>query len=98
MGNNPNMNEVYNPENANNLGNLRSPKIGPDKHFEFGLELYKGSNYELAARCFEKAAEQGHATSQYYLGFMHKNGIGVEQNTLMADNLLKQAYDKGFKN
>ena len=35
---------------------------------------------ELAAKCFRKAAEQGHTQAQYKLGLMCRNGEGVPQN------------------
>ena len=45
----------------------------------------------MAARCFEQAAEMGHAPSRYRLGLMYRDGIGVEEDARRAAYWLYQA-------
>lgn len=48
-----------------------------------------------AARWYLLAAEQGYATSQYYLGFIYRDGIGVEQDITEARRWLSLAAEQG---
>ena len=67
-------------------------------------ELYKIYYYgclgleedlDEAIRCLAKAAEQGHADAQYWLGDMHDNGEGVEQSDAEALRWYTQAAEQG---
>ena len=63
------------PEDAESLNNLGLA-------YQFGNG--KPKNYEEAARCFRRAAEQGHAGAQNNLGFLYHNGWGVPQDYSQA--------------
>ena len=41
-------------------------------------------DYSEAARWYRKAAEQGLATSQYFLGLLHANGKGTPTDNIRA--------------
>ncbi len=41
------------------------------------------------------AADQGHADSQFILGLMYKQGLGVRQNQLQAKEWFGKACDNG---
>ncbi len=50
--------------------------------YQFGKG--KPKDYAEAARCFRRAAEQGHAGAQNNLGFLYHNGWGVPQDYSQA--------------
>jgi TPR repeat protein len=52
-------------------------------------------NYKEAFNWFKRAAQQGFAPAQYYLGMMHYNGEGVKQNYKEAMNWFKKAAEQG---
>ncbi|MCQ2269321.1 MAG: sel1 repeat family protein, partial [Bacteroidaceae bacterium] len=52
-------------------------------------------SYEDAARWYRVAAEQGHAEAQCNLGYLHANGLGVEESQEKAFHWYKQAADNG---
>ena len=60
--------------------------------FKRGLEYYFGEgvekDYVEAAKCFRKAAAQGYANGQYYLGRMYWHGQGVPRDDLEASHLV----------
>lgn len=56
------------------------PGLTPEQMFNKGWVAYEASNYGEAVKWFHKAAEQGDATAQYYLGYCHENGYGVSQD------------------
>jgi len=41
-------------------------------------------DYAEAAKWYRKAADQGHASAQYYLGLMYYQGEGVSKNRVLA--------------
>ncbi|MGE3259322.1 MAG: tetratricopeptide repeat protein [Geobacter sp.] len=49
---------------------------------------YKGEgvkqDYKQAAKWYQKAADQGHASAQYNLGIVYENGYGITQNYSIA--------------
>ena len=54
-----------------------------------GYNYYYGKegvekNWPKALEHFLKAAEQGHATAQYYVGWMYAHGQAVEKNMTIA--------------
>ena len=51
---------------------------------------------EIAARWFEKAAEQGHAAAQFNLGVVRLNGSGIERDPVLAANWLARAAEQGM--
>jgi len=49
-------------------------------HFDAGIAAYEANNLPLAYQEFLAAAEEGHADSQYNVGLMYEQGIGVEKD------------------
>ena len=57
-------------------------------------QYYLGLSYEYrpeAVAWFKKASEQGHAKAQYFLYSFYRDGMGVEQNPLLANQWLNKA-------
>ena len=48
--------------------------------FEEGIAAFQANNLPLAYKEFRAAAEEGHADSQFNLGLMYEQGIGVDKN------------------
>jgi TPR repeat protein len=48
--------------------------------FEKGIAAYQANNIPLAYKEFHSAAEKGHADSQYNLGLMYEQGIGISKD------------------
>jgi TPR repeat protein len=48
-----------------------------------------------AVHWFRKAAEQGHAQSQYNLGVMYANGVGVKKDVVQAVHWFRKAAEQG---
>ncbi len=65
--------------------------------FDDGVQAYNNNDYETAFNLFRKAAEQGEAGAQYYLGLMYYNGYGVRQDKSKAKNLYGVACDGGVQ-
>lgn len=61
------------------------------KGFQYGLV----KNYEKSLKSYTLAAEQGHATAQYFVGKMHYEGEGVTQDYSEALKWYKLAADHG---
>lgn len=49
-------------------------------HFEAGIAAYEANDLSLANQEFLAAAKEGHADSQFNLGVMYENGIGVAKD------------------
>ena len=60
-------------------------------------EYYSGKNHDnaKAAKLFRKAAEQGYANAQMWLGTLYLNGDGVPQNRSKAIEWMKKAAKQG---
>jgi len=54
-------------------------------------------DHAKAARWYRKAAEQGVAGSQFSLGFMYDNGLGVSQDHAQATRWFRKATERGGK-
>lgn len=52
--------------------------------FEDGVDAFDAYEYERAAEIFEVLAKQGHVLSQYNMGLMHENGLGVPKRDDLA--------------
>jgi TPR repeat protein len=50
----------------------------------------------MAAKWYQKAADQGNATAQNNLGVLYQNGQGVEQSEEMAAKWYQKAADQGY--
>ena len=81
-------------------------------HADFvkGEQLFKDGNYSSAFSAFLPSADAGDARSQYYVGYLYYNGLGVSQNlkksveyltasanqnNANAQSLLGYMYDRG---
>ena len=53
--------------------------------FEQGLEAYIASDYETAIAKWRPLAEQGDAYAQHNFGGLYEKGLGVPQDTVLAD-------------
>ena len=51
---------------------------------EMALNYYNAHKFTEAAKYFKIAAENGDADSQYSMGVLFKNGLGVAQNFIEA--------------
>lgn len=63
--------------------------------FEEGRKAYEKGDYVTAARLMKPLAEQGDASSQYYLGIMYDEGKGVRQNYVEAMKWYRMAAQQG---
>jgi ankyrin repeat protein len=64
------------------------------------FDLYKRDKYAEAFKLWSRAAEQGHAEAQYYLGVLYQRGLergrgAVEQNLKTAIEWYRKAADQG---
>lgn len=60
-----------------------------------GVQLYKKEHYTEAIKYFEKAAEQGYALAQSYLGWCYEEGKGVKQDYTQAVSWYRKAAEQG---
>lgn len=54
--------------------------LSAEEYFQKGIECRKAEKWEEAVKWYRKAAEQGHASAQYNLGWCYDNGYGVVRN------------------
>lgn len=69
----------------------------PDAFADGGL-IYMNTtppNYAEAARWFERATALGPSDADFYLGYMYRQGLGVQRNAFRAAQLLQHAYKAG---
>ena len=66
--------------------------------FTKGLVEYNKGDFLSAVQWFRKAAEQGHAGSQYWLGYCYENGKGVGKNSNAAVLWYRNAAEQGNTN
>lgn len=53
-------------------------------------------DHEQAVNLFRKAADQGKASAQYFLGLMYINGSGVNQDYNQAIKWIRKAAEQGY--
>ena len=63
--------------------------------FQASVDAYQRGDYATALREWKPLAEQGDASSQFYLGFMYANGHGISQNYAEAVKWYRKAADQG---
>ena len=68
----------------------------PQDDYEKGAAAYQAKDYREALRWFRKAAEQGDAEAQHYLGFMYEEGRGVAQDGREAVRWYHKAAEQGL--
>ncbi|MBQ7215874.1 MAG: SEL1-like repeat protein [Synergistaceae bacterium] len=59
-------------------------------------KYYIAKDYEQAVVWYRKSAEQGNADGQFNLGFMYRNGYGVEQDYEQAVYWFRKAAEQGL--
>jgi TPR repeat protein len=64
---------------------------------ELGKRYYSGEDYQQAAYWFTKAAEQGDADAQNFLGTLYSNGQGVERNEKQGNYWFTKAAEQGCR-
>ena len=72
----------------------------PKQMYDFGVNYFYGTNgkakdYAEAVKWFHKAAEQGNASAQCYLGFMYEKGYGVSKDYSEALKWFRKAVEQG---
>lgn len=67
----------------------------PEKMYQRGNTFSQKGNIKKAIRWYRKAAEQGHAEAQVYMGFYSIQGIGVDRDTIQAVEWYQKAAEKG---
>lgn len=68
----------------------------PVRLVEQGLEAHRDGRMDEAARLFQRAAEQGDARGQYYLGACRAVGAGVGRNLQDAFEWYRRSADQGW--
>ena len=63
---------------------LRQAMPDAEECFQRGERLYGEGNHAEAVIWYRRAAEQGHASAQYNLGWMYANDRGVAQDDVTA--------------
>ena len=77
---------------------LKAAELGHLESFYcLGNMLKEVCEFEDAFGCFQQAAEQGHAASQYELGFAYSLGFGTEQNDEESLKWYRKAAEQGHK-
>lgn len=71
---------------------LAQVKLGFRYREALGIDM----NYKLAAKWFEKSAEQGNAAAQYALGSLYRRGAGMDKDHEKANEWLTKAAENGF--
>ncbi|GAB5405874.1 MAG: hypothetical protein Aurels2KO_41050 [Aureliella sp.] len=66
-----------------------------EANFAAGIAAYQSNDLVLAFKKFQTAAKQGHADSQFNLGLMYEQGIGVERNEMQAVAWYGQSATQG---
>ena len=61
-----------------------------------GVAAYKRGDYVTAYQEFRPLAEQGDAKTQFNLGIMYANGVGVTENDTEAVNWYHKAAEQGY--
>ena len=74
---------------------LSSPALAG---FTEGVAAYEAGNLPLAFKEFQGAAEEGHSDSQFNLGLMYENGIGVSKDEKKAVAWYLKAAQRGNSN
>ncbi len=66
-----------------------------EDEYRIGEGFFNIKNYKGAVKCYQKAAEQGHANAQCALGECYECGVGVEQSDTEALKWYKKAAEQG---
>lgn len=74
---------------------LQNETESAEKQYELGIEYYNNQEYSKAVEHLRKAAEQGNADAQCWLGICYVNGDGVTQNYTEAAKWIRKAAEQG---
>ena len=66
-----------------------------EKYYNDGVKAYNAGNYSEAVRLYRKAAEQGNAAAQCYLGYCYEFGKGVTKDLTEAVKWYRKAAEQG---
>ncbi len=66
--------------------------------FKEGVAAYEAGNLPLAVKEFRGAAEKGDADSQFNIGLMYEQGIGVSKNEVEAAAWYRKSAEQGNSN
>ena len=66
-----------------------------EKYYNDGVKAYNTGNYSEAVKWYRKAAEQGFALAQCFLGVCYEKGQGVPQNYTEAVKWYRKAAEQG---
>lgn len=69
------------------------PRLNAD--FKAGVQAYEKGKYAIALKEFNLLGSQGHAPSQFALGTMYDDGVGVAQDDSAAAKWYRLAADQG---
>ena len=88
-------------EKASNQGYERAKEYIPKTYFALGSHYFSEDAGERqddqeAFKWFSKAAELGHAQSQYIIGLMYYFGEGIPKDESKGVQLIKQSAQNGF--
>jgi TPR repeat protein/serine/threonine protein kinase len=75
-------------------GGLAAAQCALGHKYYYGNDGFEQS-YEKAVACYRKAAEQGHADGEFWLGFMYKHGRGVRRNEAEGVAWYRRAAEQG---
>ena len=67
------------------------------ENYQIGLKLYNEKQFDKAFEYFQLASDQDLKEAQCSLGFMYKNGYGVEKSYQKAIEYYQLATDQGLK-
>jgi TPR repeat protein len=70
-------------------------ELTPRDLYNLGVRYAQLGDHPEAVRWYRKAAEQGHATAQYNLGWCYENGRGVEKDAREAVRWYRKAAEQG---
>lgn len=59
------------------------------------LEYFEAKEYTKAFDLFEKSAKEGDPHSQYFLGHLYQEGLGIQKNHVKARSWYKKAAIQG---
>lgn len=80
---------------ASHPATYRPSEADLDEWYRGGKEYFRKSEFVEAVKWYRKAAEYGHAPSQFELGFCHKFGRGVARDEQEATEWYRCAAERG---
>lgn len=92
---------VINENKTSTLQFVLNPPVKPtieednQSFYNKGQKCEESNDYPNAANWYRKAALQGHADSQYKLGFLYELGLGVPQSRKVAFSWYEKAANLG---